>query len=305
MVSFFLRRSIRGLIALWGVVTAVFFVLRLSGDPVALLVPPDAPTAYIEQVRHEMGFDRPLVVQYGVYLGHIVRGDFGQSIREHVPVTQLVIERLPRTIELAAASFLIAVGLAIPIGLVSALRPNGVLDNVAVFVALIGQSTPTFFIGIMLILVLGLELGIFPISGTGSWRHLVMPAVTLAAFAMASIARLTRSSFLEVLRQDYVRVARAKGLRERTVVLQHAFKNAAIPIITITGLQLGSLLSGAVVTEQVFAWPGIGLLAINAIYNRDYPVAQAVVIFVSAMFVVLNLITDLLYAWIDPRTRLR
>lgn len=305
MAGFFLRRSIRGIIALWGVVTAVFFVLRLSGDPVALLVPPDAPTAYVEQVRHQMGFDRPLIVQYAIYIGNIVQGDFGQSIREQVPVTELVIGRLPRTLELAAVSFALAILFAIPIGLISALRPNTIIDHVAVFIALIGQSTPTFFIGIVLILVFGLKLGLFPISGTGTWRNLVMPSVTLAAFAMASIARLTRSAFLEVLRQEYVRVARAKGLRERSVVLRHAFKNAAIPIITITGLQLGALLSGAVVTEQVFAWPGLGLLAINAIYNRDYPVAQAVVIFISGMFVVLNLITDLLYAWIDPRTRLR
>lgn len=305
MVTFFLRRSVRGVITLWGVVTAVFFVLRLSGDPVALLVPADAPIAYIEQVRHRLGFDRPLIVQYGIYLKQLLLGDFGESVRQQVPAVQLVLERLPKTLELAAVAFAIAIAVAIPLGLVSALRPNGVVDNVAVFVALIGQSTPTFFIGIVLILVFGLKLDLFPISGTGGWQNLIMPAVTLAAFSMASIARLTRSAFLEVLRQDYIRVARAKGLRERAVVMRHAFKNAAIPIITITGLQLGSLLSGAIVTEQVFAWPGIGLLAINAIYNRDYPVVQAVVIFIAGMFVVLNLLTDLIYAWMDPRMRVR
>ncbi len=244
-------------------------------------------------------------MQYGIYMRNLLLGDFGESVRQQVPVTQLVIERLPRTLQLAAVAFTIALAVAIPLGLVSALRPNGVVDNVAVFIALIGQSTPTFFIGIILILVFGLQLGLLPISGTGDWRNLIMPAVTLAAFSMASIARLTRSAFLEVLRQDYVRVARAKGLRERAVVMRHAFKNAAIPIITITGLQLGSLLSGAIVTEQVFAWPGVGLLAINAIYNRDYPVAQAVVIFIAGMFVVLNLLTDLIYAWVDPRMRVQ
>lgn len=305
MATFFFRRSVRGVITLWGVVTAVFFVLRLSGDPVALLVPADAPTAYIEEVRHRLGFDRPLIVQYGIYLKQLLLGDFGESVRQQVPAVQLVLERLPKTLELAAVAFAIAIAVAIPLGLVSALRPNGVVDNVAVSVALVGQSTPTFFIGIVLILVFGLKLGLFPISGTGGWQNLIMPAVTLAAFSMASIARLTRSAFLEVLRQDYIRVARAKGLRERAIVMRHAFKNAAIPIITITGLQLGSLLSGAIVTEQVFAWPGIGLLAINAIYNRDYPVVQAVVIFIAGMFVVLNLVTDLIYAWMDPRMRVR
>lgn len=305
MAAFFLRRALRGVITLLGVVTAVFFVLRLSGDPVALLVPPDSPPAYIEQVRHELGFDRPLIVQYGIYLRQILSGDFGESVRQHLPVAQLVIDRLPKTLELAGVAFAIAVLVAIPLGMVSALRPNSVTDNVAVFFALLGQSTPTFFIGIVLILVFGLKLGLFPISGTGDWRNLVLPAVTLAAFSMASIARLTRSAFLEVLRQDYIRVARAKGLRESTVVMRHAFKNAAIPIITITGLQLGSLLSGAIVTEQVFAWPGIGLLAINAIHNRDYPVAQAVVIFIAGMFVLLNLLTDMIYAWVDPRMRIR
>lgn len=305
MVAFFLRRSIRGVITLWGVVTAVFFILRLSGDPVALLVPADAPLAYIEQVRHQLGFDRPLIVQYGIYMRNLLLGDFGESVRQQLPVVELVLERLPKTLELAAVAFAIAVAVAIPLGLISALRPNGVVDNLAVATALLGQSTPTFFIGIVLILVFGLRLSLFPVSGTGTWQHLILPAVTLAAFSMASIARLTRSAFLEVLRQDYIRVARAKGLKESAVVMRHAFKNAAIPIITITGLQLGSLLSGAIVTEQVFAWPGIGLLAINAIYNRDYPVVQAVVIFIAAMFVVLNLLTDLIYAWLDPRMRVR
>lgn len=305
MVSFMLRRSVRGVIALWGVVTAVFFVMRLSGDPVALMVPPDAPTAYIDEIRHQMGFDRPLLVQYGIYLQNIAQGDFGESVRERKPAVSLVVERLPKTLELAAAAFTLAILIAIPIGLISALRPNSLADNLAVFFALLGQSTPTFVVGILLILTLGLKLGMFPISGTGGVLHIVMPAITLAAFAMASIARLTRASFLEVLRETYVRVARAKGLPERSIIATHAFRNAAIPIITITALQFGNLLSGAVVTEQVFAWPGIGLLAINAIHNRDYPVAQAVVIFISAMFIVLNFLTDVLYAWVDPRIRLR
>lgn len=305
MVAFFIRRSVRGVLALWIVITAVFFVMRLSGDPVALLVPSDAPPEYVEQVRRDMGLDQPVAVQYGVYLKNLLTGDFGESVRQRVPAAELVIERLPKTLQLAGVAFVFAIMVAIPLGLVSALRPNSLVDNIAVFVSLIGQSTPTFFIGIVLILLFGLKLGMFPISGADSWRSLVLPAITLAAYSMARIARLTRSSFLEVLRQDYTRVARAKGLSEWAVVIRHAFKNAAIPIITITGLELGALLSGAVVTEQVFAWPGMGMLAISAINNRDYPVAQAVVIFASSMFIVLNLLTDLLYAWIDPRVRIR
>jgi peptide/nickel transport system permease protein len=300
---FVLRRLIRAVIALWGVVTVVFFTLRLSGDPVALLLPAEAPQSEIIRVRRALGLEEPLPVQYLYYLRDILRGDLGVSIRMRLPAMSIALERLPATIELALISFVVAVLVAIPAGLVSASRRNSLWDNLAMGLALIGQSAPTFYIGITLILVFGLNLGLFPISGRGNWQHVVLPAITLGAFAMASIARLTRSAVLEVMRQDFIRTARAKGLNEATVLVRHNFKNAAIPIVTIMGLQFGQLLAGAVVTETVFAWPGIGRLAIEAIRSRDYPIVQASVLIVASMFVFVNFLVDLAYGWLDPRIR--
>jgi peptide/nickel transport system permease protein len=217
----------------------------------------------------------------------------------------VVIERLPATFELGLTSFAIAVIVAIPVGLLSAVYRNRLIDHLAMSVALVGQAAPTFFIGILFILLISVKAGLLPTSGRGDWRHLVLPAVTLGLFAMASIARLTRSAMLEVLRADYIRTARAKGLAELLVVVKHTLRNAAIPILTITGLQFGGLLAGAVVTETVFAWPGIGRLAIQSIYNRDYPVVQCVVLLAAGLFVVINLVIDAVYGLLDPRIRVR
>jgi peptide/nickel transport system permease protein len=303
MRQFIIRRLIRAFIALWGVVTIVFFVLRLSGDPVAMLVPADTPTAEIMRLRRALGFDEPLPIQYAVFVRDVLRGEMGNSIRMRIPALPVALERLPATAELAVVAFTFAVVVAIPAGLVSAARRNTLWDNVVMGVALVGQSAPTFYIGIMFILIFGLQLGWFPISGRGDWKHVILPAITLGAFAMASIARLTRSSVLEIMRSDYIRTARAKGLNEVAVLLGHNFKNAAIPIVTIMGLQFGSLLGGAIVTETVFAWPGIGRLAIEAIRSRDYPIVQASVLLVASMFVVINFLVDLAYGWLDPRIR--
>lgn len=303
MRQFILRRLVRAAIALWGVVTVVFFTLRLSGDPIAMLVPAETPQAEIVRLRKDLGFEDPLPVQYVRYLGDIARGDLGRSIRMRIPALPVALERLPATIELALVSFVLAVTIAIPAGLVSAARRNSLWDNLAMGFALIGQSAPTFYIGIMLILTFGLYLGLFPISGRGTWQHVVLPAVTLGAFSMASIARLTRSAVLEIMRQDFIRTARAKGLNEAAVLVRHNFKNAAIPVITIMGLQFGTLLGGAVVTETVFAWPGIGRLAIDAIRSRDYPIVQSSVLIVASIFVVINFLVDLAYGWLDPRIR--
>ena len=305
LLHFAADRLVRALIALWLVSTVVFVVMRLSGDPVPLLLPPDAPRSEIFRVRAELGLDRPLPVQYALFLGNILRGDFGRSIHFRVPAIQVVLDRLPATLELGLTAFLVAVVVAVPIGLLSAVKRNSLLDHSAMGVALVGQSAPTFFIGILFILLLSLKAGWFPTSGRGDWRHLVLPALTLALFAMASVARLTRSAMLEVLGADYIRTARAKGLSELLVVAKHTFKNAAIPVVTITGLQFGTLLGGAVVTETVFAWPGIGRLAIQSIYNRDYPVVQATVFLSALMFIVLNLAIDVLYGLLDPRIRAR
>ena len=304
-LSFLGTRLARAFVALWLVSTVVFVVMRLSGDPVPLLLPPDAPRSEIFRVRAELGLDRPLPVQYGVFLANVVRGDFGRSIHFRQPALEVVAGYVPASVQLALTAFILAALVAIPVGLISAIRRNTVVDHVAMGVALVGQSAPTFFLGILFILVLSLQAGLFPTSGRGDWRHLVLPALTLGAFAMASIARLTRSAVLEVLRADFVRTARAKGVSETLVVIKHTLRNAALPIITITGLQFGTLLGGAVVTETVFAWPGIGRLAIQSIYNRDYPVVQCTVFLSAAAFVVINFLIDVLYGVLDPRLRTR
>jgi ABC-type dipeptide/oligopeptide/nickel transport system permease component len=302
---FLATRLTRALVAVWLVSTVVFVVMRLSGDPVPLLLPPDAPRSEYARVAKELGTDRPLPVQYGVFLGNALRGDFGRSIHFREPAARVVAAYLPATAQLGLTAFALALVIAIPIGVLSAVRRNSLVDQVTMAIALVGQSAPTFFVGILLILVLSLKAGWLPTSGRGDWTHLVLPALTLGAFAMASIARLTRSALLEVLRADYVRTARAKGLRERVVVIKHALRNAAIPIVTITALQFGTLLGGAVVTETVFAWPGIGRLAIQSIYNRDYPVVQCVVFLSALLFIVINLTVELIYGVLDPRIRPR
>jgi peptide/nickel transport system permease protein len=301
--AFLAYRLLRTLVALWLVSTVVFVVMRLSGDPVPLLLPPDAPTAEIFRVRHQLGLDRPLALQYAVFLGNVLHGDFGRSIHFRQPAMAVALSYLPATFELGAAAFLIALLVAFPVGVLSALRRNSPLDHATMGLALIGQSAPTFFLGIVLILVFSLRLDLLPTSGRGDWRHLVLPAMTLGAFAMASIARITRSAVLEVQRADFVRTARAKGVAEFGVVAKHILRNAALPILTITGLQFGTLLGGAVVTETVFAWPGMGRLAIESIYNRDYPVVQATVFIAAVLFILINLTLDALYGALDPRLR--
>ena len=297
------RRLFRAVVALWLVSTVVFVVMRLSGDPVPLLLPPDAPRSEVERVRTELGLDRPLLVQYTVFLRSLTHGDFGRSIHFRESALAVVGGYLAATLELGLTSFFLAALVAVPVGLLSAMRRNTMIDHAAMAVALVGQSAPTFFLGILFILLLSLKADLFPTSGRGGWQHLVLPALTLGAFTMASIARLTRSAVLEVLGADYIRTARAKGLSEAWVVAKHTLKNAALPIVTITGLQFGTLLGGAVVTETVFAWPGIGRLAIQSIYNRDYPVVQCTVFLAAVMFIVINFCIDLVYGLLDPRIR--
>ena len=303
VARFLTYRLARMVVALWCVVTVVFIVMRLSGDPVPLLLPPDAPIADMERLRSEMGLDRPIYIQYGVFVRQALKGDFGRSIHFRTSAMTVVWERIPATLELAFASFLCAVVVAIPAGVLSAIKRGSTYDNIVMGVALVGQAAPTFYIGIMLILVCSLWLGLFPTSGRGDWRHMVLPAVTLGAFAMASIARITRSAVLEILRADFIRTARAKGLPEFWTIAKHTMRNAAIPIITIVGLQFGNLLGGAVITETIFSWPGIGRLAIQSIYSRDYPIVQSVVFMTAVMFVVLNLLVDVAYGILDPRIR--
>ncbi|MDP9366969.1 MAG: ABC transporter permease [Chloroflexota bacterium] len=304
MGRFLLLRLLRTVIVVWGVVTVVFVVARLSGDPISLLVAPETPPAEIQALRDRLGLNDPLPIQYAVFLRQAVQGDFGTSLRYRQDALQVVLDRVPATLQIAAAAFAFAVLVALPVGILSAVRPNSIFDNVAMLLALVGQAVPTFFLGIVLILLFAVRFGWFPTSGLGSPAGLVLPAITLGAFAAASIARLTRSAMLEVLGQDYVRTARAKGLGERSVVRGHALRNALVPVVTIMGLQFGTLLGGSVVTETVFALPGIGRLIIQSIGNRDYPVVQAGVFLIAVAFVVVNLVVDVLYAVLDPRIRL-
>jgi ABC-type dipeptide/oligopeptide/nickel transport system permease component len=255
------------------------------------------------RLRHDLGLDDALLRQYVRFLGNALRGNFGESLRHREPAMTLVRSHLWATLELAFAAFFMAAVVAVPIGVLAAVKPHSPYDHAVMTLALIGQSAPTFWIGIMLILAFGLGLRWLPIGGRGTIAHLVMPAITLGAFAMASIARLTRAAMLEVMRLDYINTARAKGLSHAYIIWKHALKNAAIPVVTIMGLQFGALLGGAVVTETVFSWPGIGRLAIQGIYNRDYPVVQASVFVAAVFFVVVNFAIDLLYTILDPRIR--
>jgi len=305
MTTYFARRLLQSLIVLLGVSFVVFFILHLTGDPALVLLPLDASPEDVRRFREAMGFNDPFLVQYGRFLGGALRGDFGQSIRHGEPAFGLVAERMPATFELAGAALLVALTLAIPAGIVSAVRRNSVLDYVSTVVALIGQSMPTFWLGIMLILLFSVQFHLLPSSGRGTLEHLVLPAVTLGLFTTARITRLTRSGMLEVLGQDYIRTARAKGMNDPPVVWKHALKNAAIPIVTIVGIELGTLLGGSVITETIFAWPGVGRLSVQAIANRDYPVVQAAVFLLATTFVVVNLMVDVVYTYLDPRIRLR
>jgi peptide/nickel transport system permease protein len=303
MQRYLIRRLGRAIVALWGISTIVFVVLRLSGDPAVLLLPQEASLEDVSRLRRDLGLDDPLLLQYLRFLGNSAVGNFGESLRHREPAMALVRSHLWATLELSFAAFFVATIVAVPIGVLAAVKPNSLYDHAVMTLTLIGQSAPTFWIGIMLILAFGLELRWFPIGGRGTLAHLVMPAMTLGAFAMASIARLTRAAMLEVLRLDYINTARAKGLRNSSVIWKHALKNAAIPVVTIMGLQFGALLGGAVVTETVFSWPGIGRLAIQGIYNRDYPVVQASVFLAAVFFVLINFAVDLLYTILDPRIR--
>jgi ABC-type dipeptide/oligopeptide/nickel transport system permease component len=303
MQRYLIRRLGRTLFVLWGVSTIVFVVLRLSGDPAVLLLPQEASVEDVMRLRHDLGLEDPLLLQYWRFLGNSALGNFGESLRHREPAMALVRSHLWATLELSFVAFFMAAVVAVPIGVLAAVRPNSPYDHAVMTLALIGQSAPTFWIGIMLILGFGLGLRWFPIGGRGTVSHLIMPAITLGAFAMASIARLTRSAMLEVIRLDYINTARAKGLSEGYIIWKHALKNAAIPVVTIMGLQFGALLGGAVVTETVFSWPGIGRLAIQGIYNRDYPVVQASVFVAAVFFVAVNFVIDLLYTILDPRIR--
>ena len=303
MSGYVAGRLLESLIAILGVLTIVFVAARLTGDPAVLLLPVSATDADIARVREELGLDRPLIEQYFVYLADALRGDFGTSFEHHRPAMEVVLERLPATFELAGAALLLGTIVGVITGLVAALSRGTLLELIAMGIALLGQATPIFWLGIVLILIFAVELQWLPAGGRGDFEHLILPAITLATFTTASIARLLRSSMIEVLKEDYIRTAWAKGLVPHTVYLRHAVRNALIPVITIIGILAGELFSGAVVTETIFSWPGVGRVIVQAIETKDFAVVQAGVTIVSIIFIGFNLLVDLLYGLIDPRIR--
>jgi len=303
MLTYIVRRLLLVIVVVWGAATLAFGLLYLSGDPVNLLLPLDASPEARAELRRAYGFDQPLYVQYGRYMLKLLHGDFGTSLRSEEPALQLVLQRMGPTLTLAGWGLLFAVVFGVPAGVLAAVRKGTLIELITMTLALLGQSVPVFWLGLMLILVFGLKLHWLPISGAGSWKHLILPTITVGTFVTASIARLTRSGVIAELRSDHVRTARAKGLSGRVVVYKHALRNAAIPVVTIIGLQLGALLSGAVITETIFAWPGIGRFVLIAVSQHDFPVVQATVVVFALMLAFVNLIVDLAYLWLDPRVR--
>jgi peptide/nickel transport system permease protein len=302
-VRFLIRRLAQLLVVLLGVSVVVFGLVRLTGDPVVILLGEAATAEAVTELRAELGLDRPVYVQYARFLGRAVRGDFGVSLRYRQSALSLFVERLPATLELTAAALFLALAIGLPVGVVAALRPQSAFDGLVRGSALVGQAIPGFYLGLVAIIVFGAHLKLLPTGGRGTFAQLILPAATLAAYQIAVVARFARGAMLEVLGEDFVRTARAKGLTRVRVVAGHALRNALIPVVTIVALQFGTLLSGAVVTETVFSWPGVGRLAVQAIYTRDFPVVQVTVMVTALLFVLINLLADVVYVIVDPRIR--
>jgi ABC-type dipeptide/oligopeptide/nickel transport system permease component len=306
MLAFLTGRLLQAIPVLFGVSLAVFLMVHLiPGDPAALIAGTDATRADVETVRQSLGLDRPLPAQYVSFVGKALTGDLGKSFRTGRPVLEEIAPRYLNTLVLGAIAIGIAVLFGMASGIVSAVRRHTVFDNAALLLSLAGVSMPTFFLGLLLMLVFSVWLGWLPLSGKDTWLHYILPAITLSTASIAIISRVMHASLIEVLHEDYVRTARAKGQRESLVIWRHAVRNALIPVVTVAGLQLGYLLGGAVVTETVFAWPGLGRLLVQSILARDFPVVQAAVLLLATTFVAINLITDLLYGLLDPRIRVR
>ena len=298
-----LRRLLRAVAALVVVTAVVFTLLHVSGDPSYILLAPEASAEQRAVFRAEYGLDRPVWVQYGRYLGRLVQGDFGQSLSFQTPAAAVALARLPATLELTLSAMLLAILISIPAAVLAAVRRGTLYDRLMMALTLLGQTVPTFWLGMVMILLFAVRLHLFPASGRGGVLNLVMPATALALWLTALLARVTRSEMIEALEQDYVRTARAKGLTESGIAARHALKNALLPIITVIGLQFGGLLGGAVMTETVFAWPGVGTMILDAISKKDFPVVLAGVVIVAIGFIVVNLLLDLLYTVLDPRLR--
>jgi len=304
MHQFIIQRTLYSLVTLVILSMTIFAIVRLTGDPALLMAEPGARPEDLERIRTQWGLDRPWPVQYLSFMQNVFQGELGKSFNYRLPVSELYFQRLPNSLELALVATLISLLIGVPAGLISAVRVNGWWDNLGKIIALLGLSIPGFWLGLVLILVFSVWLRWLPTSGTGDWRHVIMPAVALGWYFAASMLRLTRSSMLEVLRSEYIKLARLKGLPEAVVLAMHAFKNALIPVFTLAGVNLVVMVNAAVIIEVIFAWPGIGRLLYEGIFQRDFPLVQGVVVMAGFMIVGINLIVDILYAYIDPRIRL-
>lgn len=304
MTSYLLRRLLLSLFVLWGAVTIVFVAIRLTpGDPAQMILGPGATEQEIAAARQRLGLDRSMPVQYARYLGRVVQLDLGTSQRLNQPALRAVVERLPQTILLTALAMAIAVVLSFAMGILAAIKRDSWIDRVVSTLSLLGQSIPGFWLGIVFILIFAREFRMLPSGGAGSWKHIILPAATLGLPLVGILTRLIRSGLLDVMGDDYIRTAHAKGLVPRTVLVRHALLNMLIPVVTVIGLQLGQLLGGAVIIESVFAWPGVGRLLLDAITNRDYAIVQAAVIFITGGFILINMLVDMSYGLLDPRIR--
>jgi ABC-type dipeptide/oligopeptide/nickel transport system permease component len=303
MQRYLLSRLVQSVLLLLGVLVLVFFMVRLTGDPARLMMPREASPAEVEAFRRAMGFDRPLLVQFTDFMAGAVVGDFGQSLHYRAPAMKLVLERLPATVELAGAALLVAILVAVPLGVIGGANPGSIWDSIARALGLIGQTIPNFWLALLLILLFSVRLGWFPSFGRGEPRSVILPAFALGLFTMGQLVRLTRSAVLEIRGEDYIRTAYSKGLRSRLIYSRHVLRNAAIPLVSMLGVQFGYLLSGSIYIETIFAWPGIGRMIAESVAARDYPLVQAIAFFTSAVVVALNLLTDIAYALIDPRIR--
>ena len=303
MRAYLLARLAQTLLVVFLSLTAVFGLVRLTGDPVLLFMPTDIQAKDVDEFRQRLGLNDPLALQYARFLGSALRGDFGESLRYKRPAMGLVLDRLPATLLLAATAVVLTLVLAVPLGIISAVRRDTFVDHAGTLATVLGQAVPGFWLGLMLIYVFSVQLRWLPTGGTGGVSNLVMPSIVLAVFFAARIARLTRSTMLDALGEEFVLTARAKGLGAGRVIGKHALRNAAIPVVTLAGLEVGQLLGGAVITETIFAWPGLGRLTVQALLNRDFPVVLAAVFVTSVIYTLINLIVDLAYGWLDPRVR--
>ncbi len=303
MQRYIVGRLLQSIVSMFVVSVVVFALVRLSGDPIQIMAPPEATEADIKIMRAYLGLDRPWPIQYGRFVTRALQGDFGQSVRFRRPALDLILERYGATFELGGLAVLIVIVVALPVGVYAAVRRGTALDYAARAFAALGQAVPPFWLGLLLVLVFGVLLHLLPTSGRGTPLHIILPGITLGWFAVAGLMRLTRSSMLDVLGSEYVKLARIKGLPERRVIWKHAFKNAALPVVTFAALLFVALLNGSIIIETVFSWPGLGLLVIEAVDSRDYPIVQTVVLFLSAMYIGVNLLVDILYAYLNPKIR--